>query len=143
MGRKPLSEKEVEARLDYAKTHQPEEFAMEFGVALSSARTYYSKYNICRPRKPLFLDDTEAREFTETHTTKESAEHFGVTCRTMYKRIKESNVTPLSPWKKKTADRDAMIVYLSKAFTLEAIGQVFNMTKQRVSQIANRKADEE
>lgn len=138
MGRKPLNEDEVRARFEYAKTHQPEEFAREFGLSIGTANVYYSKSRIKKARKPLFLDDEESLKFIESHTIQESAENFGRPYGRMRDNLKKYGIKPSSPWKAKVADRDEMIEYLSKEFTLESIATVFNMSRQRVSQICKR-----
>ena len=140
MGRKPLSEEEVRARFEFAKTHSYEEFAREFGCTVNSARTWFSHNKIKPPRQPLPLDDKEAIEYAKGHTRMELAEHYGVTYNTACSFVINNGITPVpeSPWRRAVMDRDEMIKYLADKFTLDAIGKVFGLTRQRVSQIANK-----
>ena len=141
MGRKALSAKEMDARYEYAKTHQPEDFAREFGLAVETARVYYSKKMIKKPRKPLFLDDEEAARYAESHTFKETSEHFNLSAYKTRKELRNSNIKPVSPWRRLTGDRNEMIAYLGKKFSYDSIGAVFDMTRQRVCQICKDYGD--
>lgn len=128
-----LSEQIYTERLEYAKTHTPEEFARMYGLKANSAIAFYYSHRISVPKKKN-INISQLCEYAKTHTKEETAGHFGICTRTLARYEKKYGFK----CKKNSSllnERNLGIYEYSETHTMRETGEKYGITKQRVSKI--------
>lgn len=144
---KPYTQEEISERIQFAKEHTFKEFAEQFEVRISYARSFYANYEIAcndfisnRVKKDDFI------EYSLNHNLEETAKHYGISLGSV-QRLEKKYQTKCKRFRdfkmdksyrsvehriKRTGLAVDMIKTLTKTYTDSAIARVFGYSVTRV-----------
>lgn len=140
-----LTDKQLEERLEYARTHTKEEWAERFGLSLATATSYYSTNRMTK-RKPMGVSVDDILPLAQEHNQTEIASILGVSRHLISRCCRINGIKCKGGRRKKClSEKNKAILEYAESHTMAETARKFKASRQWVFILkkANRNEEEE
>lgn len=140
-----LTDKQLEERLEYARTHTKEEWAKKFGLSLATATSYYASHRMTKRKTLVSAEDI--LPLAQEHNQAEIATILGVGRPLVSRCCRINGIKCKKEWrrKKSLSEKNRAILEYAEKHTMAEAARKFKVSRQWVFILkrANRNEDEE
>lgn len=135
-----LTQDEVQNRIEFAQNHSFAEWAEKFALSITTAKQWYSKYNISSKRKITDIDLAEIKEYMQTHNMEQAMKYFHLSRYNLSKLLKLHNIKSFRFYKKDLllAERKEILKDLATKYSKASIARLCGLSRERVRQLCNQ-----